>query len=94
MPAGLEAGMGVCLTFASICSGSEMLVMVLLAISAAFRKRGVKLTLKHVFSCEKDARKQPGSPRSIRRSVLKKVAGSQHMGKEWAHCEKHGQQCR
>ena len=46
------------ITWGSICSGSEGVLPVLLAIEEAYSTRKVQVQFKHIFSCEKSKEKQ------------------------------------
>ena len=92
------AASGLALNFkwGTICSGSEVMLLVLVAISAAYRNEGVELTFKHSFSCESDPQKRKWIKSlflelGVESGCIFKQA--EHMGCTEAPCCKHNRNC-
>ena len=93
---GLKAGATIVLVWGSICSGSEVMVLVLMALTCAYAELGVQLKFKHAFSCENMPAKQQWI-RSLFQEL--EVADgcvferAEDMGGKRAYCVKHKALC-
>ena len=93
---GISGDRPLALTWASICSGSEIILFVLLAISSAYKEAGLSIEFTHVFSCESNPAK-----RVWIRKVFEEVGvaegcmfkRAEDMGGATAWCEVHKKRC-
>ena len=94
---GLAAsGLAVTITWGTICSGSEVMLLILLAMTVAYRGAGLNLTFKHGFSCESDPKKRDWIQSLFRELGVQEgclFQQAEHMGRGEAQCAKHGRKC-
>ena len=85
------------LTWGSICSGSEVVIFVFMAIRAAYAQLGINIIFKHMFSCEINAQKQSWIEGIFSELLLTSgclFERAEHMGQEFAKCVRHNCLCR
>lgn len=94
---GLAAtGVAVTLTWGTICSGSEVMLLVLMALASAYAARGVSLKFKHAFSCEIVPCKQTWIRSLFRELAVEEgclFSRAEQMGGTKAYCVRHAKEC-
>ena len=92
-----RVGATITLYWASTCSGSEVVLLVLLAIACYYQECGVNVKFRHRFSCECKPAKQKWIQGLFDELGVEKgclFERAEAMTEEYAHCVTHNQKCK
>ena len=86
-------GASLIIYWASICSGSEVVLFALLAMASCYRSCGVNVSFCHRFSCEWKTPKQQWIQELFKELGIAEgclFRQAEDLGGEYAHCVRHG----